>query len=107
MSIAEEIRKTITDNPVVLYMKGTPQFPQCGYSGRAVQMLKSCAVPFVGVNVLGNEPLRAGLVEYAQWPTLPQLWIGGEFIGGCDIMTEMFQSGDLQKQLAALSTKDA
>lgn len=101
MDIQKEIAATVSGNPVVLYMKGTPQFPQCGFSGRVVQILRACGVKdIVGVNVLGNEELRAGLVEYANWPTLPQLWIDGEFIGGCDIATEMFEAGELQKKLA-------
>jgi monothiol glutaredoxin len=100
MDIQQQIRETVTGNPVVLYMKGTAQFPQCGFSAKAVQILKACGVKdFVTVNVLADPAVRDGIKQYANWPTIPQLYIGGEFVGGCDIMTEMYQSGELQKQL--------
>ncbi len=92
------IQKTVTDNPVVLFMKGTAEFPQCGFSGRAIQILKSCGVRnLVTVNVLDDDEVRQAIKDFANWPTIPQLYIGGEFVGGADIMSEMFQSGELQK----------
>ncbi len=92
------IQKTVTDNPVVLFMKGTAEFPQCGFSGRAIQILKSCGVKnLVTVNVLEDDEVRQAIKEYANWPTIPQLYVGGEFVGGSDIMFEMYQSGELQK----------
>ncbi len=98
MNIKDQIHQTITSNPVVLYMKGSSNFPQCGFSGRAVQILKACGVQqFIGVNVLENPEIRQGIKDYSNWPTIPQLYVNGEFIGGCDIMTEMFESGELQK----------
>ena len=100
MAIADKIRETVTGNPVVLYMKGTPQFPQCGFSATAVQILKSCGVnKFASVDVLADPEVRQGIKDFSNWPTVPQLYIGGEFIGGCDIMKEMFQTGELQKAL--------
>ena len=100
MDIKQRIHDTVTGNPVVLYMKGTRQFPQCGFSARAVQILQACGVKdFVTVDVLADPEVRQGVKDYANWPTVPQLYIGGEFVGGSDIMTEMYQSGELQKQL--------
>jgi monothiol glutaredoxin len=101
MDVQEFITQTIASHPVVLFMKGTAQFPQCGFSGRVVQILKSCgAQGMVTVNVLEDESVRQGIKEFSNWPTIPQLYIHGEFIGGCDIVTEMFQSGELQQRLA-------
>jgi monothiol glutaredoxin len=102
MDAKEKIHQTVTENPVVLYMKGTQQFPQCGFSGRAVQILKACKVPFVDVNVLADAAIVPALREYADWPTIPVLYIRGEFVGGCDIMTEMYQAGELQQKLGDL-----
>ncbi|MCE2969065.1 MAG: Grx4 family monothiol glutaredoxin [Burkholderiales bacterium] len=100
MDAKEFIQKTVTENPVVLFMKGTAQFPQCGFSGRAVQVLKQCGVKnLVTVNVLEDDDVRQGVKEYANWPTIPQLYVGGQFVGGSDIMMEMFQSGELQTLL--------
>ena len=100
MDIKQKIHATVTGNPVVLYMKGTPQAPQCGFSARAVQILQACGVKnLVTVNVLADPDVRQGVKDYANWPTVPQLYISGEFVGGSDIMTEMYQSGELQKQL--------
>lgn len=90
-----QIQKTVTDNPVVLFMKGTPVFPQCGFSARVVQILSHMGVPFTGVNVLEDAEIRDGIKTYSQWPTIPQFYVKGEFVGGCDIVTEMFQSGEL------------
>lgn len=103
MSAQDRIRETVTGNPVVLYMKGTPQFPQCGFSAKAVQILKASGVNnLVTVDVLADPEIRQGIKEYANWPTIPQLYIGGEFIGGSDIMTEMYESGELQQQITDL-----
>ena len=95
----ERIEKLINDNPVVLFMKGTPQFPQCGFSGRVVQILDYLGAPIIGVNVLEDAEIRQGVKDYANWPTIPQLYIKGEFVGGADIATEMFQSGELAAML--------
>ena len=97
MSAVDEIKKTIEENKVVLFMKGTPDFPQCGFSSRVVQMLRSCDVDFVGINVLSDPELRQGIKDFTNWPTIPQLYVHGEFVGGCDIVTELFESGELQK----------
>ena len=100
MDATEFIRKTVTEHPIVLFMKGTAQFPQCGFSGRAVQMLRQCGVKnLVTVNVLEDEAVRQGVKEYANWPTIPQLYVKGEFVGGSDIMMEMFESGELKEML--------
>jgi monothiol glutaredoxin len=101
MNIQEVIREQVTGNPVVLYMKGSPQFPMCGFSATAVQILKNLGVSdLFSVNVLENDDIRSGIKEYANWPTIPQLYIKGEFIGGCDIMREMYENGELQSMLA-------
>jgi monothiol glutaredoxin len=95
------IKKTIDDHPVVLFMKGTAQFPQCGFSGRTVQVLKACGVrDMVTVNVLEDDEVRQAVKDFSNWPTVPQLYIRGEFIGGSDIVTEMYESGELQKLIA-------
>jgi monothiol glutaredoxin len=100
MDAQERIKQQVTGNSIVLYMKGTPQFPQCGFSANAIQILKACGVadPFT-VNVLEEPEIRQGIKEYANWPTIPQLYVKGEFVGGSDIMREMYQSGELQKLL--------
>ena len=101
MDIKERIKQQVTGAPVVLYMKGTPQMPQCGFSALAVQVLNACGVrEFASVNVLADAEIRQGIKEYANWPTIPQLYVAGEFVGGSDIMREMYQSGELQKLLA-------
>ena len=100
MSIRDTIHDQVTKNRVVLYMKGTPDFPQCGFSGAAVQMLRACGVgEFFSVNVLVNPEIREGVKDYAQWPTIPQLYVNGEFVGGADIMREMFEAGELRQLL--------
>jgi len=105
MDTANKIRETVTGNPVVLYMKGTPQFPQCGFSATAVQILKSCGVArFASVDVLADPDIRQGIKDFSNWPTVPQLYIHGEFVGGCDIMKEMYASGELQKQLEGVAS---
>ena len=102
MSVQDTIREQVTGHPVVLYMKGSPQFPQCGFSATATQLLKMAGAQEVyTVDVLQNPEIREGIKQFANWPTIPQLYVGGEFVGGCDIMKEMFQSGELQKLIAA------
>ncbi|SDY48229.1 Grx4 family monothiol glutaredoxin [Nitrosomonas sp. Nm33] len=98
MNANELIEQQINTHPVVLYMKGSPEHPQCGFSANAVKILKACGVQdFFSVDVLANPEIRQGIKDYSNWPTIPQLYINGEFVGGSDIMTEMYQSGDLQK----------
>jgi monothiol glutaredoxin len=100
MSVQDTIRDQVTKNRVVLYMKGTPQFPQCGFSSAATQMLKGCGVDdFFSVNVLADPEIRQGIKDFANWPTIPQLYVDGEFVGGSDIMREMYESGELQQLL--------
>jgi len=99
-TVEDRIRDILKENPVVLFMKGTSMFPQCGFSGRAVEILKACNAEFTTVNVLSDFEVREGIKQYANWPTIPQLYIKGEFIGGSDIIVEMAQSGELQKLLA-------
>jgi monothiol glutaredoxin len=96
----DRIKAEITDTPVVLFMKGTPMFPQCGFSARVVQILSHMNVKFKGINVLEDPSLRDGIKAFTNWPTIPQLYVGGEFVGGCDIVTEMFQSGELETLFA-------
>jgi len=103
MDATEFVRTTVTEHPVVLFMKGTAQFPQCGFSGRAVQILKSCAVKnMVTVNVLEDEEVRQAVKDFANWPTVPQLYVNGQFVGGSDIMAEMYESGELQELLKSV-----
>ncbi|MEY8879216.1 MAG: Grx4 family monothiol glutaredoxin [Leptothrix sp. (in: b-proteobacteria)] len=98
--VQQKIDSIVKGNPVVLFMKGTAQFPQCGFSGRAVQILKACGVSDITtVNVLEDNDIRQGIKDYANWPTIPQLYIHGEFVGGSDIMMEMYQAGELQQLL--------
>ena len=89
------IDNEVKSNDVVLFMKGTPDMPMCGFSGRATQILQHLGVPFKGINVLDSDALRQGIKDYANWPTIPQLYVKGEFVGGCDIIREMFQAGEL------------
>ena len=98
-TVNERIKDEISGNDVVLYMKGTPVFPQCGFSARVVQILSHMGVPFKGVNVLEDMAVREGIKSFTNWPTIPQLYVKGEFVGGCDIVTEMFQSGELASML--------
>ena len=93
------IDNEVKSNDVVLFMKGTPQFPMCGFSSQVVQILNYLGVPYKGINVLEDETIRQGIKDYSNWPTIPQLYVKGEFIGGCDIVREMFQSGELQSHL--------
>lgn len=95
-TVTDRIRQDIADNDVVLYMKGTPVFPQCGFSAAVVQVLNHLGVKFKGVDVLSDPGVRQGIKEFSNWPTLPQLYVKGEFVGGCDIVREMFETGELQ-----------
>jgi monothiol glutaredoxin len=105
MSVQDKIREQVTGNPVVLYMKGSPQQPMCGFSATATQILKMCGVNSIyAVDVLQDQAIREGIKQYANWPTIPQLYVNGEFVGGCDIIKEMYQSGELQKLLAGAKT---
>ena len=99
MSIQDTIKNEVASQDVVLFMKGTPQFPMCGFSGQVVQILDYLGVPYKGVNVLENDEIRQGIKDFANWPTIPQLYVKGEFVGGCDIIREMFQAGELQSLL--------
>ncbi len=104
MDVQQLIKEQVTSHPVTLYMKGTPQFPQCGFSAAAVQILKACGVPtFFTVNVLENPEIRSGIKDFANWPTIPQLYVRGEFVGGSDIMREMYEDGELQKLLVGIA----
>ena len=99
MAINQFIDNEVKSNDVVLFMKGTPQFPMCGFSGQVVQILDHLGVTYKGLNVLENEELRQGIKSFSNWPTVPQLYVKGEFVGGCDIVREMFQAGELQTLL--------
>ncbi len=100
MSVQEQIANTVKDNEVVLFMKGTPQFPQCGFSNAVVQILTYLGVPYKSVNVLASDEIRQGIKTFSNWPTIPQLYVKGEFVGGCDIVREMFEEGELKDFLA-------
>ena len=97
MSMHETIDELVKSNPVVLFMKGTRDFPQCGFSGRVVHILSQLGISFVDVNVLEDPDLRQGIKDYTQWPTIPQLYVKGEFVGGCDIVSEMYENGQLKE----------
>ena len=108
MSVQERIRDQVQGNDVVLYMKGTPQFPQCGFSSAAVQVLRACGIRRVmAVNVLEDPGIRQGIKEFADWPTIPQLYVNGEFVGGSGIMKEMYESGELQSLLGPVAQAQA
>jgi monothiol glutaredoxin len=98
-TVTDRIKNDITSNDVVLYMKGSPVFPQCGFSAAVVQVLTHLGVKFKGIDVLSDPSIRQGIKEFSNWPTIPQLYVKGEFVGGCDIIREMFQSGELQELL--------
>ncbi|MEQ9640253.1 MAG: Grx4 family monothiol glutaredoxin [Alphaproteobacteria bacterium] len=108
-NVAERIRQDVTENDVVLFMKGTPVFPQCGFSAMVVQVLSHMGVKFKGINVLEDPSLRQGIKEFSSWPTIPQLYVKGEFVGGCDIVREMFEAGELEGMLneKGVATVDA
>ena len=97
--ISDWIKHEVDSNDVVLFMKGTPTFPQCGFSGQVVQILEYLGAEYKGINVLDSDDLRNGIKEYSNWPTIPQLYVKGEFVGGCDIVREMFQAGELQAHM--------
>ena len=103
----DTIKEQISNNPILLYMKGNPQMPQCGFSSQAVQALMACGEKFAFVNILDNPYIRAELPKYANWPTFPQLWVNGELVGGCDIIVEMYQSGELQTLITEASANAA
>ena len=103
MSIIESIKQQLEENPIVLYMKGSPSFPQCGFSSKAVQLLKQCQADFMAVNVLEDNEIREGIKRYGNWPTIPQLYIKGQLIGGSDIIAELYQSGELQRMVDEVS----
>jgi monothiol glutaredoxin len=100
-NVADRIKRDIADNDVVLYMKGTPVFPQCGFSAAVVQVLTHLGVKFKGIDVLQDPSLRQGIKEFSSWPTVPQLYVKGEFVGGCDIVREMYETGELTELLSA------
>ena len=99
MNVQEQIKNIVEENSVMLFMKGSPDFPQCGFSGRLVQILQACGVQFASADVLSDDQIRQGIKDFSNWPTIPQLYINGEFIGGSDIVTEMYESGELQAKL--------
>ena len=99
MDVMERIKSTVEGSPIVLFMKGTPDFPQCGFSSRVVQALKAVDAEFASVNVLEDPDVRANLPRYANWPTFPQLYVGGELVGGCDIVVNMFNNGELKQEV--------
>jgi len=99
ITVHERIRQDVADNPVVLYMKGSPVFPQCGFSAAVVQILSHLGVKFKGIDVLTDPGIRQGIKEFSNWPTIPQLYVKGEFVGGCDIIREMYETGELQQVL--------
>ena len=101
--VMDTIREQIASNPIILYMKGTPQQPMCGFSARTVQCLMACGKPFSYVDILSHPEIRATLPDYADWPTFPQLFVDGELVGGCDIITELYETGELQPLIASAS----
>ncbi|BCB67236.1 TPA: Grx4 family monothiol glutaredoxin [Haemophilus influenzae] len=107
METLDKIKKQISENPILIYMKGSPKLPSCGFSARASEALMHCKVPFGYVDILQHPDIRAELPTYANWPTFPQLWVEGELVGGCDIILEMYQAGELQTLLAEVVAKHA
>ena len=103
MNVQEQIKNIVEENSIMLFMKGSPDFPQCGFSGRLVQILQACGVQFASADVLSDDNIRQGIKDFSNWPTIPQLYINGEFIGGSDIVTEMYESGELQAKLEAVA----
>lgn len=102
MNVNDRIKDQIENNPVILYMKGTPDFPQCGFSGQTVQVLEAVGAKYAYINIFEDPELREALKAYSNWPTYPQLYIGGELVGGCDIVTDLFQKGELKSMLGAV-----
>ena len=107
MNVTERIKEQLEHNPVVLYMKGTPDFPQCGFSSQTVQILDACGATYAAVNILEDPELREALKVYSSWPTYPQLYIKGELVGGCDIVTDLYQKGELKTMLSAADSAEA
>ena len=105
MEILEEIKAQVEENPILLYMKGSPDAPQCGFSSQASQVLMACGERFPYIDILANPEIRANLPEFSEWPTFPQLFINGELVGGCDIITEMYQSGELEPMIKGASAE--
>ena len=103
MNVQEQIKNIVEENSVMLFMKGSPDFPQCGFSGRLVQILQACGAQFASADVLADDQIRQGIKDFSNWPTIPQLYINGEFVGGCDIVTEMYESGELQAKLETVA----
>ena len=101
----ETIKRQISENPILLYMKGSPQAPQCGFSAKTIECMVGCGQRFAYVDILSNPEIRATLPSYAEWPTFPQLWVDGELVGGCDIVTEMFESGELEALLSTTTER--
>jgi len=106
MSVTERIKEQLETNPVILYMKGTPDFPQCGFSGQTVQILDACQAKYAFVNIFEDPELREALKDYSNWPTYPQLYINGELVGGCDIVIDLYKKGELQKMLIIAESID-
>jgi len=107
MSVVDTIKEQIGENPILLYMKGTPRFPQCGFSARATEAIMACGERFAFVNILEHPDIRTELPKYANWPTFPQLWVNGELVGGCDIISEMSESGELETLIKAAVAQTA
>ena len=103
MNVQEQIKNVVEENSIMLFMKGSPDFPQCGFSGRLVQILQACGAAFGSADVLSDDQIRQGIKDFSNWPTIPQLYINGEFSGGSDIGTEMYESGELQAKLEAVA----
>jgi monothiol glutaredoxin len=106
LSTVDKIKQQISENPILLYMKGSPKLPSCGFSSQASQALMSCGEPFAYVDILQNPDIRGELPKFANWPTFPQLWVDGELVGGCDIIIEMFQQGELQPLIKKVAEKN-
>ena len=103
MNVQEQIKNVVEENSIMLFMKGSPDFPQCGFSGGLVQILQACGVEFASADVLSDDQIRQGIKDFSNWPTIPQLYINGEFVGGSDIVTEMYESGELQAKLETVA----
>ena len=103
MNVQEQIKNIVEENSVMLFMKGSPDFPQCGFSGRLVQILQACGVQFASADVLSDDNIRQGIKDFSNWPTIPQLYVNGEFVGGSDIVTEMYESGELKTKLETVA----
>ena len=103
MNVQEQIKNVVEENSIMLFMKGSPDFPQCGFSGRLVQILQACGVQFASADVLSDDQIRQGIKDFSNWPTIPQLYVNGEFVGGSDIVTEMYESGELQAKLETVT----